>query len=189
MSGLQLSTRKDVGGQPGVAGGGAPPPIPSAGGPETRALGSHTQEQYSLPVPGAADHAPPPPPQPSGMVHRPPVVEEEETGGGRRLGVMVGVILVLSLLGTGGWYLVKHPGLFGKAAKVIPQRLDWPAIELSGMAGAKADGEVGSAILNGTLIAVNQRIEGVTLIEVTGDGVYLELSGERKFLRIGESTN
>ena len=71
-----------------------------------------------------------------------------------------------------------------------PQRppVRWPEIELSGMAGTTTVEGSGSAILNGTLIAVNQRIERATLVRVEEDGVILEYKGDQKFIRIGETT-
>ena len=60
-------------------------------------------------------------------------------------------------------------------------------IMLSGMVAGNKEGDM-TAILNGKLVYVNQRVEGARLIEVSQDGVILEFEDTRKFLRIGEST-
>lgn len=65
--------------------------------------------------------------------------------------------------------------------------VDWPIIVLTGMAAGNREGDM-TAILNGNLVYVNQRVEGARLIEVSNDGVVLEFEGTRKILRIGEST-
>lgn len=65
--------------------------------------------------------------------------------------------------------------------------VDWPIIVLTGMAAGNKEGDM-TAILNGSLVYVNQKVEGARLIEVSHDGVVLEFEGTRKLIRIGEST-
>ncbi len=66
-------------------------------------------------------------------------------------------------------------------------RDDWPRIELVGILSGGANRR-NTAILNGSLVMVDAQIEGVTLAEVTEEGVYLEFMGDRQFIRIGEHT-
>lgn len=66
-------------------------------------------------------------------------------------------------------------------------RDDWPRIELMGVLAGNQHRK-STAILNGTLVMLDGQMDGVTLAEVTEDGVYLEFEGDRQFIRIGEHT-
>lgn len=66
-------------------------------------------------------------------------------------------------------------------------RDDWPRIELVGILSG-GGGRRSTAILNGSLVMIDAQIEGVTLAEVSEEGVYLEFMGDRQFIRIGEHT-
>ena len=63
----------------------------------------------------------------------------------------------------------------------------WPAIVVEGVV-AGADPGRRSAMLNGQMVFLNQRIEGVRLVEVTDQGVRLRYQGQDRFLEIGQLT-
>jgi hypothetical protein len=83
-------------------------------------------------------------------------------------------------------------GFSGNRAPIVqpaePVRVvTWPEIALSGVLAANGQRE-GSAILNGQLISLNQRLHKVRVVAVQDQEVVLEYQGARKSLRVGDST-
>lgn len=192
MSGLHLATKSDEPAGPGPA---SPPPLVPPP-PQAESDPGASSSAFTLPAPGA----PPPPPLPAanpGPGHQ-AARSAAKTSGSNWVWVSAIIVLVLAVLIGGSWYLAKKTDLFAGSASPSPtgdqpapkvtrfRPVKWPAIQLTGLAGA---GDAGSAILNGELIALNQRIEGATLVDISGDGVILEMQNDRKFIRIGESTD
>ena len=71
-------------------------------------------------------------------------------------------------------------------ASAKPPTISWPAIKVNGIVGR---GRTGSAILNGKVVPIGESIEGAHLVEIgKHPSVTLEFKGERKTLRINEST-
>ena len=70
---------------------------------------------------------------------------------------------------------------------VPPQNLPavWPSLALSGVMGR---GVQGSARINKTIVAVNDSIQGVKVLSVGNQGVELEYKGEKRLLKVGDST-
>ena len=206
MSQLKLakSTPDQPGGASDTAGASAPPPIPGAKGESQAESISETQTPFSIPLPGRSDPgaaqasivstspaSPPPPPPPPPQLSSSPasarhaaLMEEKGKGNGSRIILIVVCILFLGGIGTGIFLFLRNSDFFNGP----PESVHWPTIELSGMAGARTAEETGSAILNGSLIAVNQRIEGATLVAIEDNGVVLEYGQEQKLIRIGETT-
>jgi cytoskeletal protein RodZ len=60
----------------------------------------------------------------------------------------------------------------------------WPRLNLSGVLCSAVPGE-GAARINNTMIFAGGEIEGVTLLKIKGDGVYLRYQGETRFLKVG----
>ncbi|MBU1908447.1 MAG: hypothetical protein KJ726_00175, partial [Verrucomicrobia bacterium] len=63
----------------------------------------------------------------------------------------------------------------------------WPALKLMGVLTGTRGGSGGSAFLNNTTVEAGDTLQGVRLLEVQSEGVWLEYQGERKYLRIGQS--
>jgi len=63
--------------------------------------------------------------------------------------------------------------------------VEWPDLTLQGVIGRGANG---SAILNNSVLAVNELIKGVRVAAVRQQGVELEFGGERRFIKVGTST-
>jgi hypothetical protein len=64
---------------------------------------------------------------------------------------------------------------------------EWPRVEVGGVI-AGGSPKNNSAILNGDMIRMNRKIEGVRLVEVKEDGVTLEYGGDQRFVEIGATT-
>jgi hypothetical protein len=88
---------------------------------------------------------------------------------------------------NGDWQSADENQSLSLLSALSAENVEWPMIMLSGMVAGNKEGDM-TAILNGKLVYVNQRVEGARLIEVSQDGVILEFEDTRKFLRIGEST-
>jgi len=166
-----------------------PPPTPPAGQP---AGGPGSPSRFTPP------QAPPP--------------VEKELGFIGKIMVKVIVILILNGIGIGYWWFTSGrddgsvDGEYKEEAALnesewnpdsrpvnaarfapSPDSVDWPVIVLTGMA-AGASTATTTAILNGTVVYLNQHVEGATLVEVQDEGVVLEYKRTQKFVRIGEST-
>lgn len=63
----------------------------------------------------------------------------------------------------------------------------WPRLTLNGVMAQTGPGQ-GSAIINGTVVEIGEKIEGVRLLEVQRNGVLLEFRGNTQFVRVGQST-
>jgi hypothetical protein len=63
----------------------------------------------------------------------------------------------------------------------------WPMIEIDGVLSG-GDAKRNSAILNGNVIRVNRKLDGVRLTEVSEEGVVLEYNGKQKYVEIGGTT-
>jgi len=61
----------------------------------------------------------------------------------------------------------------------------WPTLTLTGIVGR---GAKGSARINNEIFTVNETIQGVRVVSVGNQGVYLEYMGESKHLKVGGST-
>ena len=64
---------------------------------------------------------------------------------------------------------------------------EWPLLELDGVMMGPTPRK-SSAILNGSMVFLNQRIDNVLLKQVGDEGIVLEFEGEQRSLHIGEST-
>ncbi len=62
----------------------------------------------------------------------------------------------------------------------------WPRLNLSGVI-SRGDPASSAAIINGDIVDVGDQIRGVEVLEVETSGVWLEWSGERRFLRGGRT--
>lgn len=60
----------------------------------------------------------------------------------------------------------------------------WPPILLNGIVGR---GLNGSAMINGQIVGVNEKIDEVRLVSIRAQGAVLEYEGETKFLKVGSS--
>lgn len=63
----------------------------------------------------------------------------------------------------------------------------WPRLTLNGVMAQTGPGQ-GSAIINGTVVEIGEKIEGARLVEVQRNGVLVEFKGSTQFLRVGQST-
>ena len=63
----------------------------------------------------------------------------------------------------------------------------WPEITVDGVLASPTT-KKSSAILNGEMVFLNQKIQGVRLIDVSDEGVQLRYRGKTKALDIGSST-
>lgn len=63
----------------------------------------------------------------------------------------------------------------------------WPRLTLHGVM-AQTSPSQGSAMINGTVVEVGEKIEECRLLEVHRNGVLLEFKGETQFVRVGQST-
>ncbi len=63
--------------------------------------------------------------------------------------------------------------------------IPWPALRVEGVVGT---GAKGAAMLNGQIIRVGERIQGVTVQSVGKQGVVLEYKGRTRTIRAGGST-
>ena len=63
----------------------------------------------------------------------------------------------------------------------------WPILSVDGVLTG-ADPGRSSAILNGEMLRVNRRMDGVRLLEVSEEGVRLEFRGEERYVEIGDTT-
>lgn len=68
--------------------------------------------------------------------------------------------------------------------KSPPVPLQWPALKLTGILSSASDGE-GAARINNQMVFIGGQIEGVTLVEIRADGVYLKYGKETRFLKMG----
>lgn len=64
---------------------------------------------------------------------------------------------------------------------------EWPLLVLDGVMMGPTPRK-SSAILNGSMVFLNQRIDNVLLKQVKDEGIVLEFEGEERSLQIGEST-
>jgi len=204
MTKLQLSSKSDQQNEPASpASTEAPPPPPPAPDSDSRAA-----DQAPTATPPAISA---PPPLPKSAPAPSPASAAAGRFPGRLLVKIIAFFIVTGILL--GWYFMTHDGASligflyggnddeayyddanaegepGAAAGEITydQRDDWPAIELMGMVAANRNSQA-SAILNGSLVVPNQRIEGARLIEIRSDGVVLEYERDQKFILVGEGT-
>lgn len=63
--------------------------------------------------------------------------------------------------------------------------IQWPLLKVSGIVGK---GRLGSAVVNGKIIAVGELVKGVKLVGVDGRSVDLEYEGETRSVRVGGTT-
>jgi len=63
----------------------------------------------------------------------------------------------------------------------------WPLVNVGGVIAGGSAGK-NSAILNGDMIRVNRKIDGVLLVDVKDEGVTLEYGGDQRFVEIGSTT-
>lgn len=61
----------------------------------------------------------------------------------------------------------------------------WPMLELNGIVGG---GSQGSCLINGRVVSVGDIVQGVKLESIHRDSVILEYEGERRRLRVGDTT-
>lgn len=59
----------------------------------------------------------------------------------------------------------------------------WPVLQVSGI--IRQAGGVAAAIVNGKLVSAGDRVDGVDIVAVEMAGVWVELKGQRKFIRVG----
>lgn len=68
---------------------------------------------------------------------------------------------------------------------VVPEPVVWPMLTINGLVGKGAQG---AAMINAQIIGVNETIEGVKVIDIQKQGVTLEFEGEKRFVKVGGST-
>jgi len=68
--------------------------------------------------------------------------------------------------------------------KAPPVPLQWPTLKLTGLLSSLNAGE-GAARINNQMVFIGGQIEGVTLMEIRSDGVYLRYGDETRFLKVG----
>ena len=61
----------------------------------------------------------------------------------------------------------------------------WPKIKLTGVMASKNKSADGLAVIDGQITSCGQRVQGIKLISVHGDGIVLEFQGEIRTLRVG----
>jgi len=202
MSKLQLSSKSDQQDESAP-----PPPAEASPPPPPDSVSQAAGQAPTAPPPAIST----PPPLPTSA----PAPSATSSAGNRFLGrLLVKIVAFLIVTGVSlGWYFMTHDGasligsLYGadegeaysddaslegeaNAAEgeiTYDQRDDWPAIELMGMVAANRNSQA-SAILNGSLVVLNQRVEGARLVEIRSDGVVLEYERDRKFILVGEGT-
>ena len=54
--------------------------------------------------------------------------------------------------------------------------------------GIVGKGKSGTAVIDDSVIGVDETVKGVRLVSIEEQGVELEYRGERRFLRVGKST-
>lgn len=74
-----------------------------------------------------------------------------------------------------------------RSVAMVAKTSEWPRLTLNGVM-AQAGPAQGSAIINGTMVEIGEKIEGVRLVEVRRSGVLLEFKGNTQFVRVGQST-
>ena len=62
----------------------------------------------------------------------------------------------------------------------------WPHLKIVGTMAGQHGG--GSAIINGTIVSVDDRVEGVRLLEVSQTACVFEYKGETQMVRVGQTT-
>lgn len=70
---------------------------------------------------------------------------------------------------------------------IEPKTVSWPSLRLQGVLTRGAARQRSAAFINAEMVEEGEQIEGVVLVEVGSAGVWLEFSGERKFLRVGQA--
>ena len=68
--------------------------------------------------------------------------------------------------------------------KAPPVPLQWPTLKLTGLLSSLNAGE-GAARINNQMVFIGGQIEGVTLIKIGSDGIYLKYGDETRFLKVG----
>ncbi|NCC50573.1 MAG: hypothetical protein EOM20_05085 [Spartobacteria bacterium] len=85
---------------------------------------------------------------------------------------------------------IATPNIKRRAEKPKAEAADepsgWPVIQLTGVL-TKARQEDSAAMINGEIIFVGDRYEGITVLEVNSTGVLLEYNGSKRFLRVGRT--
>lgn len=71
-------------------------------------------------------------------------------------------------------------------APVAVEPVIWPMLTINGLVGK---GEQGAAMINAQIVGVNETIEGVKVIDIKKQGVTLEFEGEKRFVKVGGSTD
>jgi len=70
-------------------------------------------------------------------------------------------------------------------APADPEPVIWPFLQVTGVVGS---GHSGSAMINGQIVDVGARIDGVRLLGIAGQAVRLDYQGEQRLVRVGRST-
>ena len=82
-----------------------------------------------------------------------------------------------------------HQPVGEEMSQLAPEGADrWPRITVHGVL-ASPNAKKSSAILNGEMVFLNQKIQGARLIEVSNEGVQLRFRGKTMSLDIGSSTS
>ena len=68
---------------------------------------------------------------------------------------------------------------------VVEEPVIWPILGVSGLVGK---GEQGSVMFGAEIIGVGESIEGVKVISISKQGAELEYRGQRKFVKVGGTT-
>ncbi|HPF99520.1 MAG TPA: hypothetical protein PLE77_05595 [Kiritimatiellia bacterium] len=66
-----------------------------------------------------------------------------------------------------------------------PPEIKWPHLKVVGTMAGRGGG---SAIINGTIVSVDERMEGVRLLEVSQTACVFEYQGETQMVRVGQTT-
>lgn len=74
-----------------------------------------------------------------------------------------------------------------RSVAIAAKTSEWPRLTLNGVMAQTGPAQ-GSAIINGTMVEIGEKIEGVRLVEVRRSGVLLEFKGNTQFVRVGQST-
>jgi len=69
--------------------------------------------------------------------------------------------------------------------EVIVEPIIWPILSISGLVGK---GEQGSVMFGAEIVGVGESIEGVKVLSISKQGAQLEYRGEKKFVKVGGTT-